>query len=58
MADIDFTFVDMIEREIHDHEVVFSFQGDEGAEMFHEWWCVEGYNAFVAHNKRLEEENL
>jgi len=39
-------FKEEITRDIYEHEVLISFQDDEGACAFNEWWYDGGYKAF------------
>lgn len=32
----------IFERHVHDHEVLISFNDDEGAMLFSEWWTFDG----------------
>ena len=36
-----------IDREIHDHEVMLSFNSDDHAYAFDEWWGQEGQQQFL-----------
>ena len=47
MIDIAYEMPDEIRRNIHEHEIWFSFNSDEGAEAFYEWMHHEGHNLFV-----------
>ena len=31
-----------IRREIHEHEILLAFNGDEDARLFYEWWNTQG----------------
>ena len=44
--DVEHIFKTEIEREIHGHEVFLSFNSDEGALIFHEWWEMKGRDEF------------
>jgi len=39
------------ERDMHvsipEHEILLSFNGDEDAALFDEWWNLEGLDAFM-----------
>ena len=35
-----------IDRDLHDHEVFFSFTNDDDAILFHRWWETYGEKAF------------
>jgi len=35
-----------IDREIHEHEIFLSFNSDDEAQHFHEWWNMEGFDSF------------
>lgn len=37
-----------VRRDIHDHEVLLSFNADEHAELFREWWNETGWKQFKA----------
>lgn len=37
-----------VRRDIHDHEVLLSFNADEHAELFREWWKETGWKQFKA----------
>lgn len=45
---------DQIERDIADHEVFLSFNGDSDAILFREWFAVKGWPAF----KKWAEETI
>ncbi len=44
----DVDFPTDIRREIHEHEVYMSFNGDDDATNFREWWDDAGAAAFLA----------
>jgi len=52
MADEFFTKEDVsnpdtITRDIHEHEVLFSFNDDAQSLAFYDWWREEGIEAFT-----------
>ena len=44
---IEYEMPDELRRNIHEHEIWFSFVDDYGAEKFDEWWNTEGHSLFV-----------
>lgn len=36
------TILHEIKRKVYEHEVLFSFNGDISAEIFHDWWHLKG----------------
>lgn len=33
-------------REVHEHEILLSFNGDDDAVLFYEWWNAKGWELF------------
>lgn len=46
MIDISYKISKELTREVHDHEIFISFNSDEGAYSFQDWWHVEGEKLF------------
>ena len=42
----DVIFHNVIDRDIHDHEVFMAFNDDDGAIAFRMWWKNEGSESF------------
>ena len=56
--DTSYTMPDQIKRDIHDHEIMLSFNSDVGAVIFHEWWVTEGEAAYQAYAEKHAENFL
>ena len=51
-------FPKTITRDIHDHEVLLSFNDDSQAECFLDWWRDEGLDMFKSYADNNEEEYI
>lgn len=45
-------------REVYDHEILISFNSDEGAYSFSDWWCVAGQKLFEGWVNEKEKEDI
>jgi len=39
-------------REVYEHEVLLSFNGDDDAACFHEWWLAKGESLYLKFRER------
>ncbi len=58
MIDTSVILKDNIEREINEHEVFLSFNSDDGALAFYNWWNDEGEYIFNNYVNKKEKEIL
>jgi len=54
----DVSLPNTITRDIHDHEVLLTFNGDSQAEAFLDWWRDEGLQLFKNYTDKNEEEYI
>jgi len=44
----EYTFERQFTRDVHEHEILLSFNDDDGAVLFMDWWRQKGEKAFEA----------
>lgn len=48
-----FDYVDEVYRDVHEHEVFFSFNNDDDADLFRQWMYIEGKDAYLTFRETM-----